>query len=124
MSEGTVRCDFGRVGDTTVLVLKMEGERAMVPGMQTVSRSQRGKEMDSPLEPPDKNTPGSTLLSAQGDPCGLQQPTELEDDGVCVPSPRGYGNLWQQQKTTHPHTSGEDPKPLLRQDPSSLSHEP
>lgn len=115
---------YGRVGEETGLVLKMEGEGAMAPGMQTASRSRKGKEMDSPLEPPDKNTPSSTLLSAQGDPCGLQQPTELEDDGTCVPSPRVYGNLWQQQKATHTHTSGKDTEPVLRQGPSSLSHGP
>lgn len=120
-----MRCDLGRVGDATALILKMEGEGAMVMGMQTVSRSRRGKEMGSPVEPPDRNMPGSTLLSAQGDPCGPRQPTELEDDGLCVPSPRGYGNSWQQPKTTNAHSSGEDPKPLLRQlrHPSPMSHE-
>lgn len=121
---GTERGDYGRVGEETGLVLKMEGEGAMAPGMQTASRSRKGKEMDSPLGPLDKNTPGSTLLSAQGDPCGLQQPTELEDDGTCVPSPHVYGNLWQQQKATHTHTSGKDTEPVLRQGPSSLSHGP
>lgn len=121
---GTERCDYGRVGEETGLGLKMEGEGAMAPGMQTASRSRKGKEMDSPLEPPDKNTPGSTLLSAQGDPCRLPQPTELEDDGTCVPSPRVYGNLWQQQKATHTHTSGKDTEPVLRQGPSSLSYGP
>lgn len=34
---------------------------------------------------------------------------------TCVPSPRVYGNLWQQQKATHTHTSGKDTEPALRQ---------
>ncbi|CAN0517736.1 unnamed protein product [Rangifer tarandus platyrhynchus] len=92
--------------------------------MQTASRSRKGKAMDSPLEPPEKNRHHSTLLSAQGDLWGLRQPTELEVDSVCAPSHHVYGDLWQQQKTSHLHTSGKDSKPLLRQDPSSLSHEP
>lgn len=92
--------------------------------MQTASRSRKGKEMDSPLEPPEKNRPRSTLLSTQGNLWGLRQPTELEVDSACAPSHHVYSDLWQQQRTSHLHTSSEDSKPLLRQDPSSLSREP
>lgn len=48
VSEGTERCDYGRVGEETGLGLKMEGEGAMAPGMQTAPGSRKGKEMDFP----------------------------------------------------------------------------
>lgn len=106
---GTERCDYGRVGEETGLGLKMEGEGAMAPGMQTASRSRKGKEMDSPPRTSGQEHSRQHLAVSPGDPCRLQQPTELEDDGTCVPSPRVYGNLWQQQKATHTHTSERTP---------------
>ena len=49
---GTVRCDFRRVGDTTVLVLKMEEVEKPEAG--------KDKETHSPPKPPEETSPTET----------------------------------------------------------------